>query len=211
MASCSLARVVCSDVRHNFLMHYLAAAAVVVLSPAFFSVSELNPRQAAQPLEVIISLIGVIMMTPVFLPEQNESIRDVVRSKKTPYLLVCMLRLIFSMMIMTVFIALFVVYMKHSSSDVSFRHFLGTVASAAALGAIGFFASGISNNIIIGYMASLFYYIMNFSLKDKLGVFYIFSMINGSFEEKKWLFGISTVLIIATFGFKADIRHKLNG
>lgn len=211
MASCSLARVVCSDVRHNFLLHYLAAVAVVILTPLFFSVHELNSRQAAQPLEVIIALIGVIMLTPVFLPEQNESIRDVVRSKKTPYLLVCLLRLVVSVIIMNGMIALFVIYMKHSCSDVSFRHFLGTAASALALGSIGFFAAGVSNNTIIGYMASLFYYIINFSLKDKLGVFYIFSMMNGSFDEKKWLFGLAFVFITAAFCFKADIWRKLNG
>lgn len=211
MASCCLARVVCSDVKHNFLLHYISAAAVVMLTPAFFSVYELNSFQAAQPLEVIIALIGVIMITPVFMPEQNENIRDVVRSKKTPYLLVCLLRLVVSAVIMTGLIALFVIYMKHSHSDVSFRHFSGTVASAMALGAIGFFAAGVSNNIIIGYMASLFYYIVNFSLKDKLGVFYIFSMMNGSFEEKKWLFGLAFTLIAAAFGFKADIRRRLIG
>ncbi|MCR5600769.1 MAG: hypothetical protein K6G33_08535 [Ruminococcus sp.] len=208
MALCSLARVAYSDVKHNFIIHYLIAAAVVFTAPVFFSYAELNERQAAQPLEVIISLIGCILLTPIFMPEQNESIRDVIRSKKTAYYFICLIRLILSFAVLAVLIGCSVLYMKHCDSKVTFRLFSGTLSSAVLLGAIGFFAAGVADNVIIGYMASLFYYMINFTLKEKMGVFYLFSMMQGSFEEKKWLIMLSLVLISITFGYLKLIKKQ---
>ena len=86
--------------------------------------------------------------------------------------------------------------------EVTFRHFSGAAASAAALGSLGFFAAAFSDNAIAGYMASLIYYIANFFLKQKLGVFFLFSMTFGSFSEKKWLIILSLVLIAAAFSVR---------
>lgn len=208
MELCCLARAAYSDAKHNFVLHYILAAAILIFSPLLFNAAEYNERQAAQPLEIIISLIGIILITPIFLPEQNESICDVVRSKKLPYLCTCLMRLFFSLIILICLIGGFILYMKYCNSQVTFRLFCGTVATALALGSIGFFAAGISNNVIIGYMASIFYYIMNFSLKDKLGNFYLFSMIQGSFEEKKWLCVLSVALIISTFAYLKLIKKR---
>ncbi|NLT08810.1 MAG: hypothetical protein GXY08_04830 [Ruminococcus sp.] len=206
---CYSARIVYSDVRHNFLLHYLLAAAVVFITPLFFSVSGLDSRQAAQPLEMIISLTGTVLLTPVFMPEQNGSIRDVIRSKKTPYLLTCIVRLCIDMLILAALAGISVLYMKKCRSEVTFLHFAGTAASAMALGSLGFFAAGLSNNVIIGYMASLLWYIINFTAKDKLGVFFIFSMMNGSFDEKKWLLALSFALILLTFVYLSYVKYKI--
>lgn len=208
MASCCLAKAVCSDVRHNFILHYILAAVVVPASTMLFSVYELNSQQAAQPLEMVISLVGIILLTPIFLPEQNEAVRDVIRSKKMPYLFMCFIRLCSAVLLLALLIGGFVLYMKHCHSKVDIHHFTGCLASALAMGGIGFFAAGVSNNVIIGYMASLFYYIINFSAKDELGKFYIFSMMSGSFEEKKWLFGLSVAFIASTFGYLKFIKKQ---
>ncbi len=206
MALCFSARTVYSDIRHNFLPHYLLAAAIVVITPLFFSVSELDSRQAAQPLEMIISLTGTVLLTPVFMPEQNESIRDLIRSKKAPYLLTCMIRLLIGLLLLAVLTGISVLYMKKCHSQVTFRHFTGTAASAMALGSIGFFTAGVSNNVIIGYMASLLCYILNFIARDKLSIFFIFSMMNGSYDEKKWIFVLSFALILSVFMYFKLIR-----
>ena len=208
MASCCLAKAVCSDVKHNLILHYLLAAVVVPASTMFFSVYELNSQQAAQPLEMVISLIGIILLTPIFMPEQNDAIRDVIRSKKMPYLFICFIRLCSAVLLLMLLVGGFVLYMKHCDSKVDIHHFTGCLASAVALGAVGFFAAGVSNNVIIGYMASLFYYIINFSAKDELGNFYLFSMMSGSFEEKKWLFILSLTFVAATFSYLKFIKKQ---
>ena len=74
MASGCLAKVVFSDARHNFLLYGLAAVGVLLFTPVIFGLSGLNARMAAQPMEIVSAVIGTILMTPVFMPEQNETL-----------------------------------------------------------------------------------------------------------------------------------------
>ncbi len=200
MVSGCLARVVYSDVKRNFLIHYIVAFVILLASPIFFSLSQLDSVLAAQPLEVYVPFIGIVLMTPVFLPEQNENIYDVVRSKKMNHDIVCVLRLV----CMT---GVYVLYMKHCGSQVTIRHFIGSSGTSLSLGAIGFSFAGVSRNVITGYMASVIYYILNFSFGTKLGYFYLFSMMHGSFIEKKWLILVAFCLTAATFPVRRIIRN----
>lgn len=207
MVSGCLARVVYSDVKHNFLIHYIVALCILLASPIFFSLSQLDSILAAQPLELYVPLIGVVLMTPVFLPEQNESIYDVVRSKKINHDIVCILRLICSVIVILCMIGAYVLYMKNCNSQVTVRYFIGSSATALFLGAIGFAFAGIGRNVVVGYMASVIYYILNFSFGTKLGYFYLFSMMHGSFIEKKWLILIAFCMVAATFLLRRIIRN----
>lgn len=208
MVSGCLAKIVSSDTRHNYLLHYLAALGVVLLTPVIFGVSRLDELLAAQPLEFFLPLMGAILMPAVFMPEQNESIREVVRSKKTSYLGVCFMRLLCGAIVITALTGAFVLYMKSMDSVVTMRLFAGSLASTFALGAAGFFASAVSDNVIVGYMTAVIYYICNFGLKDKLGVFFLFSMTTGSFEEKKWLCILSVVLVVSGFVLRRLFRER---
>ena len=208
MVSGCLVKIVSSDTRHNYLLHYLAALGVVLLTPVIFGVSRLDELLAAQPLEFFLPLMGAILMPAVFLPEQNESIREVVRSKKTPYLGVCFMRLLCGAVFITALTGAFVLYMKSMDSVVTMRLFAGSLASTFALGAAGFFASAVSDNVIVGYMTAVIYYICNFGLKDKLGVFFLFSMTAGSFDEKKWLCILSVVLVVSGFVLRRLFRER---
>ena len=207
MVSGCLARVVYSDVKHNFLIHYIVALCILLASPIFFSLSQLDSILAAQPLELYVPLIGVVLMTPVFLPEQNESIYDVVRSKKINHDIVCILRLICSVIVILFMIGAYVLYMKNCNSQVTVRHFTGSSATTFFLGAIGFAFAGIGRNVVVGYMASVIYYILNFSFGTKLGYFYLFSMMHGCFIEKKWLILIAFCMASATFPVRRIIRN----
>ncbi len=207
MVSGCLARVVYSDVKRNFLVHYIVAMGILLVSPIFFSLSQLDSILAAQPLEVYVPLIGIILMTPVYLPEQNESIYDVVRSKKIDHDIVCVLRLVCSVVVILCMIGAYVLYMKHCGSQVTIRHFIGSLATALLLGAIGFAFAGIGRNVITGYMASVMYYILTFSFGKKLGYFYLFSMMHGSFIEKNWLILVAFCMVAATFLLRRIIRN----
>ncbi|MCR4794833.1 MULTISPECIES: hypothetical protein [Ruminococcus] len=208
MVSGCLARIVYSDVKHNFFLHYLLALVILLASPIFFSLSELDSRLAAQPLEAYVPLIGIVLMTPVFLPEQNESIYDVVRSKKISHNIVCFMRLMCSLIMIIVMIGVYVLCMKHCNSQVTLRHFFGSVVSAVALGTVGFAFAGVSGNVIIGYMASVIYYVMNFSLGKKLGDIYLFSMMYNSFDEKKIILLLSAVMMIVVFPLRKLIKER---
>lgn len=197
-----LAKIAAVNLRHNFLPHLLAALAIALCTPVVFEISSLSGGLAAQPLEMFLSLSGAILFTPVFLPEQDENIRDLIRAKRTDYLAVCALRVVYSAAVLAVLIGGFTLLMRACESAVTAEYFFGAFASAGFLGALGFFGAGISGNVTVGYMTAMIYYIMNFTLKDKLGSFYLFSMSMGDGEGKVFLFAAAVLVIAAVFEWK---------
>lgn len=204
----SVCKILSVNLRHNFLPHLLAALAIMLLTPVIFGISSLNERESALPLEMLLSLTGTVLLTPIFLPEQNENIRDLIRSKKTDHLAVCFIRLLYSLIFLAFIFAVFTLVMYNSESEVTLRHFIGGLASAMFLGALGFFFAGICKNSIIGYMVSMIYYISNFAMKDELKNLYLFSLSAGSFHEKYWLIAGSLILFACTFLWLKFIKHR---
>ena len=203
----SALRILSVNLRHNFLPHLFLALVIVFFTPVIFGISSLNPIESAQPFEKLLSLTGTILLTPVFLPEQNENIRDLIRSKRIDHLAVCFIRLLYSVFFLAVIFGIFTLIMYNSESEITIKHFIGGYASALFLGALGFFSAGISRNFVIGYMVSMIYYISNFAMKDELKNLYLFSMSAGSFHEKYWLIGSSAILFVITFVLLKVIRR----
>lgn len=192
-------RILSVNLRRNFLPHFAAAIIIVLLTPVVFSISSLDTKSAAQPIEMLLSLTGTVLLTPVFFPEEDENIRDLVRSKRMDYTYICIMRVVYSVLTLAAVIGGFVLVMHYCESDVTIRHFAGGFATALLLGSIGFFAAAASRNTTVGYMVSLMYYIANIGLKDKLGKLYLFSMSTGSFEEKFWLSAVAAALLALGF------------
>ncbi len=196
----SFIKILSENLKHNFLVHFILAVIIAVLTPVVFSISSLDARASAQPLEMILPFIGVILLTPVFLPEQNKEIRDVIRSKKTDYLTVYIIRVLYSVISVMLITGIFVIVMKYCECDVTWKHFVGSCASSLFLGTTGFAVAGLSNSVSAGYMAAMVYYAANIGLKDKLGVCYIFSMYSGEqFSDKYWLISLSAIIIAVVF------------
>lgn len=189
------------NLKRNFLPHLGTALMLAFLTPLIWEISSLDKARAARPVEMLLSLAGAILLVPVFLPEQNENIRDLICSKKTDYLSICAMRVMYSIVSLAFIIGGFVLAMRFSESDVTLFHLTGGFASALFLGALGFAAAGISGNAAVGYMVSMIYYIANFSLKDKLGKFFLFSMSlseDADIAGKIWLLFAAVLLILTT-------------
>lgn len=196
----SIIKITAVNLKHNFPVHFIAAVLVALLTPVVFGISALDARAAAQPLEMLLPFIGAILFTPVFLPEQNAAIRDAIRSKKTDYLFVCFIRVLYSVVAVMLITAFFVLAMKRCESAVTVSHFVGSCASSFFLGAIGLAFAGLSGSVSAGYMAAVVYYIANIGLKDELGVCYLFSMCGGKpFSSKYWLIALSVLCIAGVF------------
>lgn len=195
----SIFKIIGINIKHNFVTHLLIALAIALLIPAVSGITSLTGREAARPLEMMLSLTGIVLLAPIFLPEQNENIRDLIRSKRMDYLTVCLIRLIYSIFFLAIICGVFTYIMYCCESETTFCHFAGCFISALFLGALGFFSAGVSKNTIIGYMISMIYYMANYAMKDELNHFYLFSMSSGSFSEKYWLLGGAAVLIAVTF------------
>lgn len=203
------------NLRYNFLMPFASALGVLILTLLMFNITALQGREAARPIEFLLCFIGVALLVPIFLPEQDENIRDVICSKKINYFSILVIRILYSVVAMILLIALFVVVMKVRESEVTVQHLIGGVASAWFLGAVGFAAAGITNNVTLGYMAAMLYYLANYGMKDKVGKFFLFPMsYSGRFDESGWLILGAVALMVITLGIcrlrgHAAVRFKL--
>ena len=201
----ALGKIVSVNLRRNFLPYLLAAVLVMTAMTMLMGISALNERQAAQPIEMTMPLVGAILLTPVFHPEQDEAVRDVVRSKKTSYYAVCAVRVLYSVIFLALLCGGFVLLMRLCESAVTLRHFAGGFASGLFLGAVGFFFAGVSRSVIVGYMAAFIYYAADFAFGKKL-VLDMFSMMSApDFHDpqimtvKCMLMGTAVLLIVLCF------------
>ena len=83
------------------------------------------------------------------------------------------------------------------SCDVTPVLALGIIADALFLGSMGMLTSAVTRNTVIGYMRPLLYYALNIVMGPKLGSFYLFSMVTGSYTAKLWLFATGILMIVA--------------
>lgn len=190
------------NLRHHFVLPFLAALGVLVAAFIIFGVTGLTEQEAAQPLELLVSWVGPVLLTPIFLPEQNREIRDVVRSKRTDYRVICGIRAGYSVAALILCVSLYIGLLQLNECQVSGRLLFGAVATALFLGAVGLFSAGISDNAAVGYMAAMMYYLVNYGMRDRLGVFYLFGMRGGEYAGKGWLAAGAICLIFAALGIR---------
>lgn len=203
-----LAKVVSSDVRHNFFGYYLAAFGVLLVTPVIFGLEELDGRMSAIPLEIMPLFMGIILFTPILAPEQNESILEVVRSKKMSRQLVTGMRIICSVIVLVLLVGVMCGYMRYNNCDVTLKMFAGAFAGAFALGSLGFFFSSVTDNTIVGYMTSMMFFLMNLFMKKRLGMFSLMTMSSEMKTNKLFLAGIAVVLIAAAMIVRFVVKRK---
>lgn len=154
------------------------------------------------PLELFLSLTGVILFTPIFQPEQDREIADLVAAKYYRQEIVWLIRLGCSVLAVTAFLSLFTGYLKLRGCDTAPVLVFGTMADALFLGAMGMLTSSLADNTVIGYMPPLFYYALNIGMGQKLGSFYLFSMATGNYGAKLSLFAAGVLMTAAAFAGK---------
>ena len=59
------------DLKRNFLPHLCLALLLVLLTPVLFGLNDLDTQGSAVPLELMMPLTGILLLTPIFLPEQD--------------------------------------------------------------------------------------------------------------------------------------------
>lgn len=185
------------NLRRQYPWPALAAAALLVLTKLIFNIDALEGAAVAQPLELLMVWIGPALLVPVFLPEQNPEIRDVVRARKTSYLHICILRILYSTLTVVLMTLLFTGIMKAGESQILPYHIWGSICSALLLGALGLAAAGISGNAAGGFMVCMLYYLASYGMGRKLGVFSLFSMSKGQMSGKGWQLLTAVVLVVA--------------
>lgn len=195
--------------KHHFAGYILAALLLCGAAPLIMGMEALDARQSAQVMEMYLSVVGIILLVPLFWPDQNRDIRDLLASKETPMIQLHLVKLAESVMVLAVLILGFLLWMRYGECTFDFlKSFLGTFANCLFLGGMGVFIYGIFDNLPVGFMVPMVYYICNYGAGKKyLGPFYLFSMITGSFREKIWL-GAAGILLLAAGIFWRNKKNK---
>lgn len=186
------------------------ALGFLFLLPLIQGVKNLDPISSAIVLENYVSIVGIILLVPVFAPEEDKEIDEIVSSKSMTQYKIYSTRIIVGLISSFILVSLFTLMLKYNNSNFPLiKYILGTYMSLIFLGSIGLFISAISGSTIFGYMASIGYLILNMMTKNKyVGNFYIVSMRLGSFSEKYWLLGGSIFLILIAIIIK-KLKRKL--
>lgn len=159
-------------------------------------------------MELCAALAGILLLAPVFLPEQNREIHDVVAVKYIGPLWIYGIRFLYSLAILCGMTALFWLYMLANACEADALLLAGTISEAVFLGAIGMLSSSLSGSLVITYMAPMLYYVLNFTGGSSLGPFYLFSMMKtGEPDTKPLQLAAAAVMTGTAFAVKA-IRKR---
>lgn len=162
--------------KYNYLPHLLLCCAILLLIPAVSGLNDLDAQEAAVPLETMVSLLGIILLPPVFLPEQDEGIDAVIRSKQAPILEVYCVRLAYLLSTLLLLVGVFVLVMLAQRSAAGPEHYIGTLSSALFLGGIGLLTLALTGNPAASYMTPAIWYMLCFGSGLRLGSLNILSM-----------------------------------
>lgn len=185
------------NIMHYTLPHVFVCIFLLCISPLLMGVENLTAADAAKVLERYVALIGIIMLTPIFIPEQDKSIRELVYVKYTKSTHVYLIRMTGNILILAVFLGVYIFMLRQNQCEFPvLRYYFGVFAEILFFGGLGLFFYGLADNLVIGYMAPMVYYIIATGGGERyLRMLYPFSMSMGRYGEKICLF-IAAVFLI---------------
>ncbi len=163
--------------------------------------------QSAKVLEMYVALIGIILFVPVFQPEQNREIRDLITSKYTSIFSIYSVRVVLMVLFSSVLLLAYMGVMRQGNCEMEMgKYFFGVLSEMFAFGGLGILAYAGSDNLIIGYMAPIIYYVFAYGGGTKyLGKFYPFAMTT-DYETKYVLFIAGIICMIAGIAIRGRRR-----
>lgn len=184
-----------SYIRRQYAPHVVLTVLFCCMSGFFVSFRNLEAAQAAKVMEMYLAFTGILLLTPLFMPEQEREIWLLERSKATPLWQIYLIRLLLAVTLLVVVITVFLQIMAGSGSTFSMGSlWICSFAEILFLGSIGFFVSGATNQVVLGYMVSVLYFIANIGGSKYLGKFALFQMMKGEYEFAPLMFAAALVL-----------------
>lgn len=171
---------------------------LLTFTPIVFSIRNADYIWAARICEQFVVIIGVIILVPLFSPEEEGGIRETVESKYTPQSYVYIIRILTSLLIIVGLITLIVeLLILWGGSFNQGALIAGSFATAFFLGALGMFVVSVSGQLMAGYMVPIVYFILDMMTKGKYTKkFFLFSLLKNSFIEKYYLLAAALVLVV---------------
>lgn len=185
------------NIKHNMLPHIIAGAACLLVSPLMIGMKNLDSCQTAKVIEIFFSLFGILLFVPVFMPELNKSVGDLIASKKEPMGALLFMRFLTSLFLTAAILFGFLTALRFGNCRFPFyQSFYGAMANCLFLGGMGMLFFSLFNHMALAYMMPVLYYIICYGGGKKyLGNFYLFSMMWGSFQEKHFIMAAAAIMI----------------
>ena len=199
----NLKKIIYYNIKITCNINFLAALVLVVLAPFIFSFKMLEFKDMAIVGEMYLSILGIVLFTPLGEIENRDNIKEIIFSRKTPHTYIFVLRMCIMMALTFLIISLITIYALYNKGIFPpWIIIFGTFISAVFLGLLGLTISNITGNIASGYLIAFAYYLFEFITKGKYTKnFYLFSMLQNSFNEKY------RILIIIALIFGLNIAY----
>lgn len=164
-------------------------------------VNNLEEPQVAKIIEFYLGFLGVILLIPLFIPDTNKDIRDLIASKKTPITSVRIFRILEALICLSVILLVFLYILKLGNCE--FRYgtgFFVAITNCVFMGGIGLLIYSVIDNVALAYMIPILYFIVSMgSGKKYLGKFWLFGFSSGSsIGDKSYLLAAGVVMIAAS-------------
>ena len=184
--------------KHNLWIPFLICILLLIVSPLFLGIENLTEPETAKVLEYYAVFISIILLPAVFLPEQDKDIRDLLSSKYTPMAKLYGIRIIQAMLYLMLLLGVYMCILKAGNCEFAFlKLYMGELATMVFLGGMGIFFYALTDQVVVGYMIPLLYYMLNITISpNKIKGLYLFSMSIGKYEWK-WTLGMAGVVLLA--------------
>lgn len=187
-----------SFIRRQYAPHLLVTLLFCCMSGFFVSFRNLDSQQAAKVMEMYAAFAGILLLTPLFMPEQNREICLLEKSRATSLWKLYLIRLLGAAAVLAIVVTVFLWLMKQGNSRFDMTGlWLGSFCEICFLGSIGFFVSGITNQVVLGYMMSVVYFFVNIGASKYLGKLALFQMMKG---EDDFMLPMAVAVLFLTGG-----------
>ena len=184
--------------KHNLWIPFLICILLLLASPLFLGIENLTEPEAAKVLEYYAVFISIILLPAVFLPEQDKDIRDLLSSKYMPVAKLYGIRMTQAIIYLMLLLGIYMCVLKAGNCEFAFlKLYMGELATMVFLGGMGIFFYALTDQVVVGYMIPLLYYMLNITISpNKIKGLYLFYMSIGKYEWK-WTLGIAGVVLLA--------------
>ena len=176
----------------------LAGLAYACLLPIIFSFELLRSWEVARISELYMSLLGMIILTPLAAVDLENGIFELIAVKRWKRGWTFCFRLLIGILLLLIVTVGLLIFMRLRGSSFPFGRFLaGALVTQLFLGLIGISVTHITGNATLGYMFAFSYFFAEWVTKGKYtGDFFLFSLLRGNFLPKYYLLGIIGILLV---------------
>lgn len=195
--------------KHNLFPHFIIAVILCAIAPFIMGMKNLEEPQVAKIIECYLGFLGVILLIPLFLPDTNKNIRDLIASKKTPITAVRSVRFLEGVVCLIVLLLIFLGVLKMGACTFHYGNcFYAAVANCIFMGGLGLLFYSVIDNIALAYMIPFLYFIISMgSGKKYLGKFWLMSFSAGRLQDKKYILAAGILMVAAALVIRKKRRE----